>query len=138
MIKYKLICKDCDLTFDSWFASSKEFDNLKKKNFLNCHVCDSKKIEKTLMSPKINIQNSKLKTLRQNNINKKIKEYQKFIKKNFEYVGENFVHEARAIHFDNKNIKKGIYGKASLDEFRELKEDGVEVEMIPWLNDKSN
>ncbi len=138
MIKYKLICKDCDLTFDSWFASSKEFDNLKKKNFLNCHVCDSKKIEKTLMSPKINIQNSKLKTLRQNNINKKIKEYQKFIKKNFEYVGENFAYEARAIHFDNKNKKKGIYGKASFDEFKELKEDGVEVEMIPWLNDKSN
>ena len=52
MIKYKLICKNCDLSFDSWFASSKEFDKLKKKNFLNCYRCDSKKIEKTLMAPK--------------------------------------------------------------------------------------
>ena len=26
MIKYKLFCKECDLNFDSWFASSKEFE----------------------------------------------------------------------------------------------------------------
>ena len=31
MIKYKLICKKCNLDFDSWFASSKEYDKLKKK-----------------------------------------------------------------------------------------------------------
>ena len=33
MIKYKLACKDCEITFDSWFASSKEYEKLKKKNF---------------------------------------------------------------------------------------------------------
>ena len=33
MIKYKLICKNCDLTFDSWFSTSKEFEKLKKKIF---------------------------------------------------------------------------------------------------------
>ncbi len=54
MIKYKLICKNCDLSFDSWFASSQEYEKLKKKNFLNCHNCNSKKIEKTLMAPLIN------------------------------------------------------------------------------------
>ena len=32
MIKYKLECKNCETTFDSWFASSKEFEKLKKKN----------------------------------------------------------------------------------------------------------
>ena len=46
MIKYKLKCKKCNLLFDSWFASSKEFEKLKKKNFLNCHNCDSKKLKK--------------------------------------------------------------------------------------------
>ena len=30
MIKYKLICKGCSKDFDSWFASSKEFEKLKK------------------------------------------------------------------------------------------------------------
>ncbi len=34
MIKYRLICKDCETTFDSWFSSSKEYERLKKKNFI--------------------------------------------------------------------------------------------------------
>ena len=53
MIKYKLACKDCEITFDSWFASSKEFEKLKKKQFLVCHICNSKKVDKTLMAPSL-------------------------------------------------------------------------------------
>ena len=53
MIKYKLFCKRCEFSFDSWFASSKEYEKLKKKNFLNCHNCGSRTIEKTLMAPKL-------------------------------------------------------------------------------------
>ena len=53
MIKYKLICKDCKNIFDSWFSDSKEYEKLKKKKYLNCHICDSRKIEKTLMAPNI-------------------------------------------------------------------------------------
>ena len=34
MIKYRLICKDCDNFFDSWFATSKEYEKLKKKIIL--------------------------------------------------------------------------------------------------------
>ena len=70
------------------------------------------------------------------NLKKKIIEYQKFIKKNFEYVGENFAYEARTIHY-NKN-KKNIYGKASNDEVRELKEEGINTSTIPWIEDKEN
>ena len=53
MIKYNLSCKDCELTFDSWFASSKEYEKLKRRGFLNCHNCNSKNIDKSLMAPKI-------------------------------------------------------------------------------------
>ena len=35
MIKYKLACKDCETTFDSWFASSNEFEKLKKKKSIS-------------------------------------------------------------------------------------------------------
>ena len=91
MIKYRLICKNCDSKFDSWFASSNEFERLKKKKFLNCHLCNSKDIEKTLMTPNFisnsNVENLGKKESKIKEINKKIKEYQKFIKNNFEYVG---------------------------------------------------
>ena len=53
MIKYKLICKDCNKIFDSWFSNSKEYEKLKKRKYLNCHFCDSNKVEKTLMAPNI-------------------------------------------------------------------------------------
>ena len=52
MIKYRLSCKNCKLIFDSWFATSKEYDKLKKKKLLNCYNCNSLKVEKTLMEPK--------------------------------------------------------------------------------------
>jgi hypothetical protein len=71
-------------------------------------------------------------------IKKTISEYQKFIKNNFEYVGNNFAYEARSIHYDNKKKQKGIYGTASKQELKELKEEGIDAQMIPWVEDKSN
>ena len=68
---------------------------------------------------------------------KSIEKYQKFIKKNFKYVGENFAYEARSIHYNKKN-EKGIYGTASKKELKELKEEGIETQIIPWVNDKNN
>ena len=63
MIKYKLICKDCETTSDSWFSSSKEFEKLKKKKFLNCHFCNSLNVEKGLMSPSVNPSKNNLKDI---------------------------------------------------------------------------
>ena len=115
MIKYQLICKECKITFDSWFASSKEFEKLKKKNFLSCHNCNSINIEKSLMKP--NVLKKRKSTsetpLRNDNlkIKKTIKEYQNFIKNNFDYVGSNFAYEARSIHYDKKKKEKGNFWK---------------------------
>ena len=139
MIKYRLICKNCDLNFESWFNSSLEFERLKKKDLLNCHVCESKDIEKTLMAP--NLVKSNLKSVDEKKLakfRKKINEYQKFIKSNFEYVGENFTHEARAIHYNEKKSNKGIYGKASKEDVKELAEEGIKTELIPWFKENDN
>ena len=141
MIKYRLICKNCDLSFDSWFSSSLEYEKLKKRNYLSCHMCDSKRVEKNLMAPKVLNKFSKeidKETSRLNEINKKIKEYQKFIKNNFDYVGKNFAYEARSIHYGHSKKKRNIFGTASNNEIKELKEEGIEAEMIPWIEDKSN
>ena len=141
MIKYKLNCKSCKNIFDSWFASSKEFEKLKKMNLINCNICNSLKIDKSIMSPRISsISNLKNKnsTAKIDEVNFKIKEFKTFINKNFEYVGENFTHEARSIHYGNKKSKKGIYGNASLNDIKELKDEGIETALIPWINNKDN
>tara|TARA_Y200000002_G_scaffold254776_1_gene211272 strand:+ start:115 stop:543 length:429 start_codon:yes stop_codon:yes gene_type:complete len=142
MIKYKLICKDCNIKFDSWFASSNEYEKLKKRKFLTCHNCNSSKVEKTLMAPKL-INNKagsvvKLDSLKYQKIKKTIKYYQKFIKDNFQYVGDNFAYEARSIHYKSKKKTKGIYGSASKEDLKELKEEGIDAQMIPWIEDKDN
>ena len=142
MIKYKLICNECTNTFDSWFSSSKEYEKLKKKNYINCHICNSLNVAKTLMSPSVlkpqKNYNLEIKKDKYKKIKKTIEEYQKFIKKNFEYVGENFSYEARSIHYKDKKQTKGIYGSASKEEIKELSEEGIEVEIFPWLKDKNN
>ncbi len=141
MIKYKLECKNCKISFDSWFASSKEFEKLKKKNLINCHTCNSLKVEKTLMAPKVlskNSKNNENNFQKYKNINKKLREYQRFIKNNFKYVGDNFAYEARSIHYNNKKNQKGIFGTASNDQIKELKEEGINTETIPWIEDKNN
>ena len=144
MIKYALICKSCNLEFESWFGSSKEFDRLKKMKLLNCQSCNSIKVEKSLMSP--NLSNSKKKISNSNvlkfqEVKQKLREYKKFVKDNFDFVGENFAYEARSLHYNknkNRDKKKGIYGRASLTDVKELKEEGIETEMLPWIEDKEN
>ena len=142
MIRYKLRCRNCDNSFDSWFASSKEYDKLRKLKHLNCHYCNSIKIEKTLMAPSIvNPKKQNISILKNKKINKiknKIKKYQKFIKKNFDYVGDNFAHEARSIHYSKDNKTKGIYGRANSEEISELRDEGIETEVIPWFKDNEN
>lgn len=140
MIKYALICKDCNKEFESWFGSSKEYDRLKKMKLLNCQNCSSLNVEKSLMAPNL----SKTKKLSEQNefkfkeVKQKLKEYKKFVKDNFDFVGDNFAYEARSIHYNGKKKSKGIYGSASKEDLKELKEEGIDAQMIPWIDEKEN
>ena len=142
MIKYKLLCKKCDLKFDSWFASSNEYEKLKKKKLLSCHKCNSIKIEKTIMAPQLINSKSNIKEKvnieKLNKVKKTIIGYQKFIKENFKFVGDNFAYEARSIHYNEKKKTKGIYGKASRQDIKELKDEGIKTQMIPWIEENEN
>ena len=142
MIKYKLYCRNCNSKFDSWFASSIEYERLKKKKLLNCHKCNSFKVEKTIMAPQLINSKSKLDKKidleKFNKVKKTIIGYQKFIKENFKYVGDNFAYEARSIHYDQKKKSKGIYGSASKEDLKELKEEGIDAQMIPWIDENEN
>ena len=59
-----------------------------------------------------------------------------FIEKNFQYVGKDFSKKVREIYYDKKN-KKTIYGTTSPEEREELKEEGIDLLSIPWV-DKDN
>ena len=140
MIKYKLFCKDCSVSFDSWFSSSREFEKVKRLKLLNCIKCGSKSISKSLMAPNIMKTKNKsnlIDSSKKLKIKNKLREYQKFIKNNFQYVGDNFTYEARSIHYGKKETKN-IYGNASLQDIKELKEEGIDTDILPWVKNFDN
>jgi len=141
MIKYQLNCKKCKIDFDSWFASSNEYERLKTKKLLSSIKCGSLKVEKSLMAPNLFSKNNKIDNQENKKIleiKNKLKEYKKFVEKNLDYVGDNFAYEARSIHYGGKKRKKGIYGKASNQDIKDLSEEGIETQALPWFEDKEN
>ena len=137
MIKYNLKCHNKH-EFESWFFDSNEFDNLKKKDLLECIFCSSKKVVKSIMSPMIsNIKknNKETKNLKMNLQNEKnqLLQLREFVQNNFEYVGKNFSKKVREVYYDKKNKKK-FYGTTTLEERKELKEEGIDLLTIPWVN----
>ena len=137
MIKYNLKCHN-DHEFESWFSNSKEFEKLNKKDLLECIICSSKKINKSIMAP--TILNSKEKNNQTEMINKDFKDeknkllnLRKFIETNFDYVGKDFGKKVREVYYDKKN-KKAIYGTTTPEEREELADEGIDLLSIPWVN----
>lgn len=54
------------------------------------------------------------------------------VEENSEYVGLNFVAEARRIH-DGTTPARSIYGEAKAEDARQLIEDGVQVAPLPFM-----
>ena len=137
MIKYNLKCKN-NHEFESWFSNSEEFDKLNKKDLLECIYCSSKKISKSIMSPRILNLNTKKEQV--NLINKDIKNekdqllrLRKYIEKNFDYVGKDFSKKVREVYYDKKT-NKAIYGTTTPEERKELEDEGIDLLSIPWVN----
>ena len=140
MIKYNLKCEN-DHEFESWFSDSKEFDKLNKKNLLSCIYCSSRMIDKSIMSPSVS--NLKKNKSDYEIINKKLRhekdkllKLRSYIEKNFSYVGNEFSKKVREVYYDKKN-NKAIYGTTTLEERKELAQEGIDLLSIPWV-DKEN
>lgn len=136
MIKYNLKCKNKH-EFESWFSDSKEFDRLKNKNLIECIFCKSKKVDKSIMAPrvansKLQKKQRKISNIEMKNFKKDLLKLRKFVEKNFEYVEHNFANKVREVYYD-KASNKNIYGTTTDKEKEELKEEGIDLVNIPWV-----
>ena len=136
MIKYSLRCSDGH-NFEAWFSSSKAYEEQVQDSLVLCHLCDSREIKKNIMSPNIGKKGNKSNT---NNDFKKIEvmmnKVRKHVEKNYEYVGKKFPEEARAMHYEEKE-SKDIYGESSIEEAKELIEEGIDIHPIHGINKKT-
>lgn len=150
MIRYSLIC-DSGHGFESWFRSSGDYDAQQKKLLVTCPLCDSAKIEKQIMAPRLGrsakaariAPASEEKTTvammspEETEFRKKLKELRDHVTKNADYVGEQFPDLARKMHHEEIE-KRSIYGEAKPEEVRELIDEGVELAPLPSLPDDKN
>ena len=138
MIKYRLKCKNGHL-FESWFSDNSSFQYLKKSKNLECEICSTKEVEKSLMAPSVRAEKQKKEGFltTKGALEKEILSLKKKIKNTAEDVGEEFASEARAIHY-GETTERPIYGKTTRDEAMELAEEGVPFVPLPWTDDKLN
>lgn len=145
MIKYSLVCEK-DHDFEGWFGSSDDFETQAKRGFVDCPVCGSTNVTKSLMAPRVS-GTKKSNEVTENvaatsvqmpaEIVEKLREVKKYVEANSENVGDKFPEEARKIHY-GETEERGIYGKASADDVASLAEEGVNVLPLPELPEEKN
>lgn len=137
MIVYNLRCKHSH-EFEGWFKDSAAFEAQSKSGKLACPVCETKKVEKAIMAPAVAGAKKAAATIDQT---RKMRHFmtglRKYVQENAEYVGSKFAEEARKIHFGEVEDRH-IYGEATLEEARELVEEGVDVAPLPPDLDSAN
>ncbi|MDE1172243.1 MAG: DUF1178 family protein [Parvibaculaceae bacterium] len=133
MIRYALQC-DHDHEFDAWFRSSGDHDEQVREKTIACPMCGSREVRKAIMAPSVVTSGKRVRTGGgYEKFARMVAELRKHVEANADYVGDRFAEEARRIHYGETD-ERGIYGEATLEEARELIEEGVEVAPLPQLS----
>ena len=156
MIKYQLKCKSrfCsnEKEFDGWFQSIEAYENQKLQKLINCPICGSDKVVKSLTAPSLKInknknfrdKNKQHKNSKNNenflanenteNISTLLRTLKKEVQKNSTFVGNEFVSQVRSMK-EGKIKEKPIHGQGTNKEIQELRDEGIDVVNIPWISD---
>ena len=150
MIRYALRCERGH-AFDSWFQSSAAYDSQHKRGLVACPVCESTKVDKAIMAPRV-VRKGKSRSTpepvaapaedaaptslvmapRERELVAKLRELRDNVLKNADNVGNKFPEEARKMHYGDIE-HRAIYGEATTEEARALIDEGVEVAPLPVL-----
>ena len=135
MIKYALNCGQGH-AFEGWFSNSADYDDQQAKGLLECPLCASRQVAKQIMAPAVAGTKAQKGApaeptpQMQQMMMQAMGEVRRHVEENFDYVGDAFAREARAIH-EGRSEDRGIYGEASPAEIKALAEDGVKVAPLP-------
>jgi hypothetical protein len=127
MIRYKLTCQNGD-EFEAWFRSSDDFDVQADGGKIGCPACGDLRVQKAPMAPAIVSSRGADETRSMAvAMAHKLAEH---VRDNFDYVGDDFPSEARAIR-DGDAEDRPIWGEATVDEARAMHEEGLAVAPLP-------
>ena len=131
MISFSLKCSEGH-SFDSWFQSSEAFETLRAAGQLECAICGTADVQKSLMAPRVSTRDTSKGALSQPShpAEQALADMRHKIESNSEYVGLKFATEARKMHLGDAP-ERAIYGEAKPEEAKALIEDGVPVAPLP-------
>jgi hypothetical protein len=160
MIRYTLSCEQ-EHSFESWFPNSEGYDKQRKRGLVHCPVCGSKKVQKALMTPRIPRKGRAsaaaieeaapapaaaapeatspvaIMSPQEQEFRTKLKELRDHLTKNSDNVGAKFPEEARKMHY-GETEHRSIYGQASPEDAKALREEGIDFHPLPILPDERN
>src|SRR5579864_7162731 len=131
MILFSLRCTGGH-EFEGWFRDGDAFETQQNAGEIACPQCGDATVEKALMTPNIGRSHKKNPAITPAQMRAALVELRRQVETNCDYVGERFAEEARKIHYGEVD-PRGIYGEATVEESRELKDEGIEVGRIPWV-----
>jgi hypothetical protein len=134
MIRYALAC-DHAHEFEGWFAVSSDFEAQNQRGLIECPACGSRTVRKQIMAPSVAGAKKRGEPVgapgaKRAMMMEAMARVRAHVEESFDYVGDTFAREARAIH-EGKSEDRGIYGEATAAEVKGLVEDGVPVAALP-------
>ena len=136
MIRYALICADCDAKFEAWFASSSAYDTQAKAGLVDCVACHGGTVTKQIMAPAVRTsgqktsQNSAPKHTSTPSTQDLIEATRAHIAQTCEYTGNQFPEEARAMYY-GETEERPIWGETTAQEAKALHEEGIAALPLP-------
>jgi hypothetical protein len=147
MIRYALRCSGGHV-FDAWFRDSAAFERLSDEGSVACAVCGTSGVEQTLMAPSVTGEGKDEErggaedrpgppptplAEPANPAERALAGLRRYLSENSDYVGGTFADEARRIHLGEAEARS-IWGEASPEDARALRDEGVPVAPLPWLS----
>ena len=135
MILFELRCSG-EHHFEAWFKDGATYDRQAAAGGISCPLCGDTQIEKAPMAPRLAKARGDAIDAKQaaGELRKMLVDLKHKVQANCDYVGDKFPDEARKIHYGDTEARP-IYGEATGEEARELEEEGVAVQRIPWVSE---
>lgn len=159
MIRFALQC-DNGHAFEGWFRDNATYDAQVQAGLVECTHCGSKQVAKAIMAPSVARTDRErapavmpaapdqgsvpMASVSQGPLSPELKAMRDMLRAlrahveaTADNVGDRFADEARKMHYGDIE-HRAIYGQATLEEVRELKDEGVEAFPMPLLPDDRN
>lgn len=123
-------------SFEAWFGSAADYESQQERRLLACPMCGSLQVQRMPTAPRLNVSHLRAEpapaSVPQQEQGRLMAAVRQLIA-NTEDVGERFAEEARRIHY-GETEERGIRGRASAEQTRELVEEGIAVLPLPMAD----